>query len=130
VPPVSFNFAQTYAVVVSGASWNPCGHLILNVGGVGGWYFHVAGIRTVPRYMNEQNYRRYLKENGKSELRRSKVVITSGNASMTRLEELLAATWTWGVLPHNCASFVEEVVQAGGSMAGLYSNCPAREPGN
>lgn len=46
---------------------------------------------------------------------------------MLKLEELLAAKWTWGVLPHNCASFVEEVVQAGGSDAGLYSNCPALE---
>jgi hypothetical protein len=126
-PPVSFNFAQTWAVVVSGAAWNPCGHLILNVGGVGGWYFHVAGVHTVPRYMNEANYQRYLKENGKKVLRVFKVAITDGNAAMRKLEQLCSEKWTWGILPHNCASFVEDVVQAGGSNAGLYSNCPAHE---
>ena len=46
---------------------------------------------------------------------------------MLKLEQLAAAKWFWGVLPHNCASFVEEVVRAGGSSAGLYFNCPARE---
>lgn len=44
-----------------------------------------------------------------------------------KLEQLLAAQWSWFVLPNNCASFVEDVVRAGGSTAGLYSNCPSRE---
>src|SRR6516162_4363215 len=48
-----FNFGDTYAVVVSGGGANAhgteklnkfiCGHLLLNVGGQGGRYFHVAG---------------------------------------------------------------------------------------
>ncbi len=28
-----YPWGQTYVVVVSGSSWNPCGHTILNVGG-------------------------------------------------------------------------------------------------
>lgn len=28
-----FDFNNTYAIVVSGASWNPCGHMLLNTGG-------------------------------------------------------------------------------------------------
>jgi hypothetical protein len=35
-----------------------------------------------------------------------------------------ATMWSWWVLPYNCASFVEDVVRAGGSKAGLYFNCP------
>lgn len=115
-------------MVVSGDGPNYCGHLILNVGGVGGMYFHVAGEwRTFPREMAEDGYRRYLKEHGKSELKRFSVTISNPMGAMLKLEELLSAKWTWGVLPHNCASFVEDIVQAGGSKAGLYSNCPALE---
>jgi hypothetical protein len=126
-PSKAFEFSTTFAVVVSGAGPNFCGHLILNVGGLGGLYFHVAGVHTEPRMMTEKGYRRYLKENGKTELKRFKVTISNTMAAMLKLEELTSETWAWGVLPHNCASFVEEVVKAGGSAAGLYSNCPALE---
>ena len=126
-PVISFDFGNTYAVVVSGSGPNFCGHLILNLGGRGGNYFHVAGIVTQPRMMNQSGYDRYLRENRKSELQRFRVSITNRNAAMLKLEELLSARWAWGVLPHNCASFVEEIVFAGGSSAGLYSNCPAME---
>ncbi|HEY5744829.1 MAG TPA: hypothetical protein VIU12_02025 [Chryseolinea sp.] len=126
-PSKMFGFEETYAVVVSGSGPNFCGHLILSTGGKGGDYFHVAGVHTVPRMMSQKGYDRYLRENGKKELRRFKVTISNSVAAMLKVEELLAAKWTWGVLPHNCASFVEEVVQAGGSTAGLYSNCPALE---
>ena len=126
-PADIYDFANTYAVVVSGSGPNFCGHLILNVGGINGLYMHVAGIRTYPRQMDEAGYRQYLKENGKKEFRRFQVTIAYPQKAMLKLEELLAAKWTWGVLPHNCASFVEEVVEAGGSSAGLYSNCPALE---
>ena len=125
-PSSAYTFSDTSAVVVSGATWNPCGHLILNVGGRNGVYLHVAGIHDYPRYMNEEGYQRYLRENGKREIRRTPVRITDINAAMLKLEYLLASKWTWGVLPHNCASFVEEIVQAGGSTAGLWLNCPSR----
>ena len=126
-PPDEFDFSNTYAVVVSGDGPNFCGHLILNLGGLGGMYFHVAGIHTYPRQMTEAGYRIYLKDAGKKELKRFKVSITKPDDAMLELEQLLSGKWTWGVLPHNCASFVEDIVQAGGSAAGLYSNCPALE---
>ncbi|MES2740348.1 MAG: hypothetical protein V4754_05285 [Pseudomonadota bacterium] len=120
-----FDFKQTYVVVVSGAKWNPCGHTILNTGG--GWYFHVAGPDNVPRFMREPGYLRYLKENGKREIRRSFLKIPNPIAAHRKLEELLAKRWLWLGLPHNCAAFLEEIVQAGGSKAGLYFNCPTIE---
>ena len=58
---------------------------------------------------------------------RTKVSLTNPNAAMLKLEDLLSAKCTWGVLPHNCASFVEDIVQAGGNSAGLYTNCPTLE---
>jgi hypothetical protein len=62
-----FDFRAAYAVVVSGASWNPCGHMLLNTGGVGGWYFHIAERKGKPRFMREAGYQRYLKEHQKKE---------------------------------------------------------------
>lgn len=129
-PMVPFNFDDTHAVVVSGSWPNFCGHLILNVEGRGGRYLHVAGVRTYPRIMSKAGYDRYLRENKKRELRRYKVTITDPDAAMRKIDDLLAATWMWGILPHNCASFVEEVVEAGGGSEGLYSNCPALESFN
>jgi hypothetical protein len=126
-PKIPFHFANTFAVVVSGDGPNFCGHLLLNIGGVGGYYLHVAGVRTYPRIMNQSGYFQYLKENNKKELKRFRVEISKPMSAMLKLEQLLSAKWQWGVLPHNCASFVEEIVEAGGSTAGLYSNCPALE---
>jgi hypothetical protein len=122
-----FNFTQTFAVVVSGDTWNPCGHMLLNTGGQAGWYFHVAAVRGKPRFMRESGFQRYLKEHKKRELRRTFIPIPNPDGANAKLEELLAKQWTWFVLPNNCASFVEDVVKAGGSDAGLYSNCPTRE---
>lgn len=126
-PAVPFDFSRTFAVVVSGDFPNPCGHLILNLGGPSGWYFHVAGIWKSPRYMSATGYNRYLKENSKREFRRTRIAITNPDGAMRTLETLLSKRWVWGALPHNCASFVEEVVRAGGSDAGLYLNCPSIE---
>ena len=126
-PVDPYNFSNTFAVVVSGDGPNFCGHLILNTGGRGGAYFHVAGLRTEPKQMSEKGYHRYLKETAKKELKRFKIKIAKPNGAMLELEKLMSAKWTWGVLPHNCASFVEDIVSAGGSSAGLYSNCPALE---
>jgi len=122
-----FDFSNAHAVVVTGMKGNFCGHLLLNTGGIGGTYFHVAGIRAYPKYMNESGYRRYLRENNKSEITRYRVRIPNPMASQLKLEELLAKKWTWLLLPNNCANFVEDVVKAGGSKAGLYFNCPRTE---
>jgi hypothetical protein len=127
-PQTPYNFDQTYAVVVSGDGPNFCGHLILKVGlDANETYLHVAGVRTQPRQMDAAGYRRYLKETGKREIKRFRVPITKPDDAMRRLEILLSKKWLWGVLPHNCASFVEDIVEAGGSSAGLYLNCPTLE---
>jgi hypothetical protein len=119
---------RTYAVIVSGAKWNACGHAILNLGGPGGDYFHIAGkFRVRPWHMAQAGYERYLFEQEKREIVRQYIPINKPALAQAKLEELTATTWIWGVLPHNCASFVEEIIQAGGSDAGLYLNCPTLE---
>ena len=126
---MGFNFKRSYAVVVSGSTFNPCGHLLLNVGGLGGWYFHIGAKKWPdrPRFMDENGYKRYLKDNKKKELSRTFVKLPNPDDSNSKLEELLGKQWVWFILPHNCASFVEDVLQAGGTSAGLYFNCPSRE---
>lgn len=119
-----FDFRSTYVVVVSGDGINFCGHMILHAGA---FYFHVAGFDDPPRYMLADGFTRYLKETGKHEIRRTFVKVPNPLGAHQKLEELLATKWMWLVLPHNCAAFCEDVLAAGGSKAGLYSNCPALE---
>lgn len=122
-----FDFQNTSVVVVSGAKWNPCGHAILNTGGMGGWYFHIAGFNDPPKFMRPDGFFVYLRSNSKKVIRRSPIKIPNPAGSHAKLEELLANQWWWFLLPNNCASFIEDVVKAGGSTAGLYSNCPTLE---
>jgi hypothetical protein len=126
-PARAFDFGNCYVVVVTGSFLNPCGHMLLNAGGCTGWYFHVAELRGFPRFMGAEGYRRFLRENGKRELSRVHVPLPDPGAAMARLEKLLENKWSWFVLPHNCVDFVEEVTRAGGSPAGLWSNCPTRQ---
>lgn len=128
-PAVQYPWQATFAVTVSGARWNPCGHALLNIGGTSGFYFHIAGDGNDRPFLLRGGaaFRRYLQENSKRELRRTSIKISDPNGAQRKLEELTARNWRWAVLPNNCATFVETVIQAGGSSAGLYSNCPSRE---
>jgi hypothetical protein len=121
-----FDFQNTCAVIVSGWGPNFCGHTLLHTGG--GWYFHVDGRNDPPRFMREEGYMRFLKENRKHEIRRWIIKIPNPAGAHRKLEELLAKQWAWWVVYNNCVSFVEDVVKAGGSDAGMYFNCPAAEP--
>lgn len=120
------DFKHCCAVVVTGTPANFCGHALLHTGG--GLYFHIAGFNNKPKIMTQNGYLRYLKENGKREIRRWVVSIPDPAGAHRKLDELLAKRWLWLMLPQNCASFVEEVVRAGGSKAGQYFNCPSMEP--
>jgi hypothetical protein len=125
--PLGLDFRRAFAVVVSGMTLNPCGHLLLNVGGRGGTYCHVVEPRGYPRYMDEVGFMRYLTTHRKRELRRAFLPVVYPDRALAKMEDLLSRPWSWWVLPHNCVTFVEEVLQAGGSTAGLYTNCPRLE---
>lgn len=131
--PEGLDFGLVYAVIVSGDFPNPCGHALLyvprqsNLGASGGYYFQVAEVYGNPRMMTSEGYQRYLKENKKKELKRYAVSVSKPSNSEAKLRELVGKKWVWVVLPNNCAAFVEDVVRAGGSSAGLWSNCPKAE---
>jgi len=109
-----FSFGSTYAVVVSGAKFNPYGHMLLNTGGPGGTYFQVSEVFGQPRFMNEPQFQRYLKENDKFIVTVIPVKIPRPEKAQLKLEELLSEKWKWGVVVHNCETLVEEIVVAGG----------------
>ncbi len=120
-----FSMEKIYPIVVTGST--PCGHMLVNVGGTGGWYFHIHTWYDYPFVMDEQGYQRYLRENGKREVFRYEIEIPEPEKARKALKSLLRKTWFWLVLPHNCVGFAEAVAQAGGSSFGLYFNCPLKE---
>jgi hypothetical protein len=122
---ITIDCSRIAVVAVSGDGPNLCGHLLLYTGpGRGGYYFHVAEFRGAPRYLSESGYQRYLREAGKTELRRRYLSLPNPQGALLYLEGLMAGTWTWLVLPNNCVAFVEEVIRAGGGTWSSYSNCP------
>lgn len=110
-----FDFSETWVVVVTGDAPNIYGHMLLNTGGKTGFYFQVIGsLWARPRFMSEAGYRRYLRENGKSELGRVRVNVPNPDAATVKLENVLNNRWTWGVVIHNCETLVEDIIVAGG----------------
>lgn len=136
--PSDLDFRITWAIVVSGASWNPCGHMILCCGNnsADSWFFHVAGqgvrewggVRAYPKFMRgDQNFQKYLSENGKHEIRRTDCTITNPAGSYQKLMGYMSNIWYWKVLPHNCATFARDVIEAGGGKIVVTLNCPDQE---
>ena len=122
---IEIDLTTAYVVAVSGSAPNVCGHLLIFAGNKGGYYFHVAELHGYPKYMDQAGFQKYLKDNGKKELKRIRVVLPDPQGAVAYLEELLASKWLWGVLPNNCVAFVEEVIKAGGGNWSSASNCPS-----
>ena len=122
------DFQHVCAAIVTGDKLNPCGHTLLHVGESWSWYIHVAGgVYKLPKFIPQSHYMRYLKENGKHEIRRWDIKLPNPKGARDKLHELIDKPWFWGVIAHNCTSFAEEVVRTGGSEAGQYFNCPIAE---
>jgi hypothetical protein len=113
-PAQMFKFGATYAVIVSGMKTNPYGHMLLNTGGPGGTYFQVSEFHGQPRFMNESQFQRYLKEQDKYIITVVPIQIPYPEKAQLKLETLLSEKWLWGVVVHNCETLVEEIVMAGG----------------
>lgn len=122
------DFEHVCAVIVSGDGGNFCGHALLHIGTSWSWYVHIAGVYKEPKFLHENDYLRYLNENGKREIRRWAVRLPNPKGAHEKLHELIVKPWLWGIFIHNCASFVEQVMRAGGSRAGQLFNCPSMEP--
>jgi len=136
--PSDIDFSVSWAVVVSGASWNPCGHMLFCCGSnsADSWYFHVAGqgvreafgVRAYPKFMRgDSNFYRYLNENHKYEIRRLDCKISDPAGSYQKLMAYMSNKWYWLVLPHNCSTFARDVIAAGGGSVEVLLNCPDQE---
>lgn len=109
---VPFNWADASLVVVSGDGPNVCGHALLRAGV---FYFHIAGPLNRPYFMTEQNYHQYSLEGRKRELFRRKIVLPNPAGVQLKLEGLSINRWLWLDIPNNCVSYVEEILEAGGT---------------
>lgn len=126
--PKDLDWSRTEIVLVSGDTWNPCGHVLLSVGGGFGHYFQytTASVYGYATYIDsESNFQRYLLENKKSELSRKKLTIPDSKKAEERLTKLMNNKWAYGLVVHNCATFVEEVVKAGGNFWDFPDSCPS-----
>ena len=138
VCPADIDFTNTWAVVVSGATWNPCGHMLFCCGtsSTNSWYCHVAGqgvreamgFYAYPKFMRgDANFARYLADNGKREIRRLNAGITDAGGAYRKLTSFMMDKWFWGVLPHNCAAFARDIIEAGNGSVTVLLNCPDQE---
>lgn len=136
--PSDIDFTNTWVVVVSGAKFNPCGHMLFCCGtsSEDSWYFHVAGqgvkeiagVYAYPKFMRgDANFARYLSANGKKEIRRLNAKIANPSAVFEKLMKDMDTKWIWGVLVHNCVTFARDLVLAGGGSVEVLLNCPDQE---
>jgi hypothetical protein len=119
-----FRYKQLSVIVVTGASYNPCGHALLNVGGTSGYYIHVAGWHSKPHFMTQGDYETYLAGHGKQEILRKQVYVPFLDSALLYLERVVSKTWSYGLVVHNCATLVEDVFKAGGAYLNFNYNCP------
>jgi hypothetical protein len=125
--PNNLDWSRTEVVLVSGDFWNPCGHVLLFVGGGFGHYFQYATVSVYgfATYIDsEANYKRFLFENKKVEFSRKRLTIPEPKKAEERLTKLMHNRWAYGLFVHNCATFTEEVVKAGGNFWDFPDACP------
>lgn len=125
--PKDLDWSRTEIVLVSGDWWNPCGHVLLSIGGGFGHYFQYStnDVYGYATYIDsEGSYQRYLRENKKTELKRKHLTIPNPQKAEERLKGLMNNKWLYLLVAHNCVTFVIEVVQAGGNFWEFPVACP------
>lgn len=122
--PTNLDLRTVEIVLVTGAGPNICGHVLLHV--VNGHYFHFDGpnVFDYPRYLTEFEYRTYLNKTKKKELTRKRLPLKCPDQAKAKLLELMNRKWGTLILSHNCASFVAEILYAGGSFWEMPQHCP------
>jgi len=119
-----FRYKEFYLIIVSGATYNPCGHALLNIGGEGGFYVHIPARNQRPKILTESQYKTYLHARQKTEILRHHVRIGFPENALRYLENLMVMPWDYNVAFNNCAHFVEKVIKAGGGHINMGLHCP------
>lgn len=120
--PINLDLSKVEMIVVSGSGINKYGHALLYVPKQG-LYFQIAGIYTFPTMMDELGFNRYKTENAKRVLGRQIYSLPSPNGAYNELMLSTSKKWVWGGVINNCATFVQDIIRAGGSSATI-SNLP------
>lgn len=112
------DFQHVCAVIVTGSGVNACGHTLLHVGESWSWYVHIARPYKLPKFIPESNYMRYLRENGKREIRRWIVKLPNPKGAHEKLHELIqnhgsGALWLITALPLRKKSYEQAVAKPG-----------------
>lgn len=119
-----FRYKDFHLVLVTGMSVNKCGHVLLNLGGKGGHYLHIADWQRRPFYLDESHYQTYLAVNHKTEIKRYRMSVPFPHHALTKMEQLISREWQHLIAWHNCATFVEMILKAGGVPFSIVANCP------
>lgn len=118
------NWNNTEIVIVTGDKPNFCGHMLISIGNE---YYHFDGpsfLDYPKRLGNYVDYKNYLARTNKYELMRQRVHVPLHKKAEKRLEELLSKKWGTALFAHNCATFVKEILQAGGNYYAFLEFCP------
>lgn len=122
--PNKLNWNRTYVVIVTGEIPNVCGHMLLCVDEQ---YFHFDGPGPLnpPQYLGDnQDYINYLRRWDKHEFMRRLAPVVYPERAEKKLNELLGKKWFTMLFIHNCATFVKEVLLAGGNFWSFMEICP------
>jgi len=103
---LTFNVVE--AVVVSGDGPNFCGHMILRVDD---FYFHISGVYNYPMVIPKDKFNKYIKENEKTELFRTKRILKNKTAAKDKLKSLLSDKWLWLIIPNNCTDLLKKLLE-------------------
>lgn len=108
---------------VNGGNPNVFGHALFRFGMDVG-YMHVDHIYDYPRYIKSDKFSVYLEQNGKHVMYNTNVYIPNHSGALDKVRELADKKWLWLAVPHNCVTFCETIVVAGGGDWGSYTNLP------
>ena len=101
-----------YATIyyVTGEGINVFGHLLIKIGE---HYFHVDPTHNYPLYMNDGEFKSYMKHYKRTIISTQKIVITDSLALHSRLTELMRKEFRFNLMDNNCFIFISRVIGKG-----------------
>lgn len=119
----AFVRGRVEVIIVNGTFPNYCGHALLNVQGYG--IVHISGMFKKPYFLAHfEEFHRYLRDNNKTVLDRYNFVLPNPDGASRRFYQLTYEPWRWLGLVHNCATFIRDILAAGGIASFYPANCP------
>jgi hypothetical protein len=119
--PKDLRWAETRLILMEGSTL--CGHAVLQIGD---YYFHFAGPSRVeyPKMFTAGEFKAYLSQRGKHVIGYYNMDIAFPKLAEAELRNLLDRKWQTFVIAHNCATFVKEIIYAGGNRRPFQESCP------